>query len=135
MIGRWRKLGSEAKSSNLSATGKTYTKKVLTHTQTVEQNTRIGRKTKVEINNLSATAEEMMIKASDTQPKENQKHKSERNRKSKPGLIRNGGGQKRRSIRNGRQGNNHIFRRRTKKPPATAKKTRQKNLRNGGKIK
>ena len=94
MIGRRRKLGSEAKISNLSTTGKTYTKKVPTHTQTVEQNTRIRSKMKVEINNLSAMAEEMMIKASNTQPKENQKHKSERKRKSKPELIRNGGGQK-----------------------------------------
>ena len=86
---------------------------------------------KVEINNLSATAEEMMIKASDTQPKENQKHKSERNRKSKPGLIRNDGGQKRRSIRNGGQGND---RRRTKNH-LQRRKRQGIGLRNGGKFK
>ena len=81
---------------------------------------------KVDINNLSATVEEMMIKASNTQPKENQKHKSKRKRKSKPELIRNGEGQKRRSVRNGGQGNNHTFRRRTKNHPQRRKKTRQK---------
>ena len=74
----------------------------------------------------SATVERAMVKGSDTQPKENQKHKSERKRKSKPELIRNGGGQKRRSVRNGGQGNDRTFRRRTKNHPQWRKKTRQR---------
>ena len=74
----------------------------------------------------SATAERAMVKGSDTQPKENQKHKSKRKRKSKPELIHNGGGHKRRFVGNGGRGNNHTFRRRTKNHPQRQKKTRQK---------